>query len=138
MFRLASANTVPLQGCHSVGHRGRWPGGSAITLGAATIALLACANAVAQAPGNSSRMAQEQHACAVVMGLHQPGNLYDTCIRSLDKTLSELDRTRAASGIRSGCAEEGLKPGTPAFATCVVNAEESRPPAGYAAIDPAR
>src|SRR5882762_840574 len=48
-------------------------------------------SASAQAPGGSSRMAREQHACAVVMGL-QSGSLYDTCIRSLDQTLSELDQ----------------------------------------------
>jgi hypothetical protein len=26
------------------------------------------------------------------MGLHQPGDLYDTCVRSLDKSLSQLDQ----------------------------------------------
>jgi hypothetical protein len=49
-------------------------------------------NTSAYSAGNSSRMALEHHACAVTMGLHQPGDLYDTCIRSLRKSLSELDQ----------------------------------------------
>jgi hypothetical protein len=61
-------------------------------IGAAAIALLASAHSFANAAENSTRMAREHHACAVVMGLHQPGDLYDTCIRSLNKTLSGLDR----------------------------------------------
>ena len=76
-------------------------------------------NSTAQAPGEWSRMAREQHACAVVMGLHQPGNLYDTCIRSLDKTLSGLDKARQASTKREVCAQAKLQPGTPSFAACV-------------------
>ena len=76
-------------------------------------------NSTAQAPGEWSRMAREQHACAVVMGLPQPGNLYDTCIRSLDKTLSGLDKARQASTKRDVCAQAKLHPGTPSFAACV-------------------
>jgi hypothetical protein len=41
----------------------------------------ASSNTFANAAGNSSRMALEHHACAVVMGLHQPGDLYDMCIK---------------------------------------------------------
>jgi hypothetical protein len=82
-------------------------------------------------------MAQEQHACAVVMGLHQPGDLYDTCISSLDKTLSALDRARLVATDRSACAQRGFNPGTPAFAVCEVDAEQSPAPGGdYAAIAP--
>ena len=72
----------------------------------------------AQAPADS-RMAREQHACAVVMGLHQPGALYDTCIRSLDNSLFELDQARQISAERNACAQLGLRPGTPSFAACV-------------------
>jgi len=64
-------------------------------------------------------MGREQHACAVVMGLHQPGSLYLACIRSLDKTLSGLEQARQASALRTACARAGLKPGTPSFATCL-------------------
>jgi hypothetical protein len=80
-------------------------------------------------------MALEQHACSVVMGLHQPGDLYDTCVRSLNKTLSELGRAQLASTDGSACTHEGLEPGTRAFAVCVVNAEQSPADAGrHAAV----
>ena len=35
-------------------------------------------NTSANTAENSSRTALEHNACAVVMGLHQPGDLYDT------------------------------------------------------------
>jgi Cache domain len=73
---------------------------------------------LAEAPADS-RMAREQHACAIVMGLHQPGALYDTCIRTLDNALFELDRARQISAERNACAQLGLRPGTPSFAACV-------------------
>jgi hypothetical protein len=101
---------------------------TAVIAGAAAIALLAIGPHSADAAETLSRAAQEQHACAVVMGLHQPGDLYDTCIRSLNKTLAELDQTRRVAADRRACAQQDLKPGTPAFAVCVVNAEQS--PAG--------
>ena len=75
--------------------------------------------AATQAPSELSRMAREQHACAVVMGLRQPGDLYLACIRSLDRTLSMLDQSQQASTLRSACARAGLQPRTPSFATCL-------------------
>ena len=86
----------------------------------AVIAGLAFAPVAAGAAEDSSRMAREEHACAVVMGLHQPGDLYETCIRSLSKSLSGLDQARLAKNQRSACAENGLTPGTRAFDVCVV------------------
>ena len=106
-----------------------------ITDGAVAIACLIGANSFANAAENSPRMAKEQHACAVVMGLRQPGDLYDTCIRSLNKTLSELDQARLFSTERSACAQEGLTPGTPAFGSCVVNAEQSPADTGRYAVN---
>ena len=64
-------------------------------------------------------MDREQHACAVVMGLAQPGTLYSICIRTLDKTLSELDQALQTSRKRNFCARAGLEPGTPSFSACV-------------------
>ena len=78
----------------------------------------------AQASGGLSRMDRERHACAVVMGLHQPGALYSTCIRTLDKTLSELDQAQQISRKRNFCARAGLAPGTPSFAACVETGPE--------------
>ena len=124
MFSPSSANAAVMPGCRSVNCTSHRFTALAIGFGAVVAAaLLASANAFAQAPGSSSQMTQEQHACAVVMGLHQPGDLYDTCITSLNKSLSELDQARLASKDRSSCAQQGLKPGTSAFAVCVVNAE---------------
>jgi Single Cache domain 2 len=73
-----------------------------------------------QGPGDLSRKAREQHACSVIMGL-QPGSLYNTCIWSLDNTLSELDRAQLFSTEQTACARLGLTPGTPSFAACVAN-----------------
>lgn len=136
MFRLASSNIAQTQ---VYGRSGRQAKAPAKIIGAAAIALLASANTFANAAENSSRIALEHHACAVVMGLHQPGDLYDTCIRSLSKSLSELDQARLVSTDRRVCAQEGLKPSTPAFAVCVVNAEQSPADAGrYQAMIPTR
>jgi hypothetical protein len=76
-------------------------------------------NSSVQASEEVSRMGREQHACAVVMGLHQPGALYLACIRSLDKTLSGLEQAREASALRNTCARAGFRPGTHSFATCL-------------------
>jgi hypothetical protein len=73
----------------------------------------------AQAPPEWSRTAREQHACSVIMGLHQPGNLYNICVGSLAKSLSDQDKARQISTQRNACAQQGLKPGTPSFAACV-------------------
>jgi hypothetical protein len=123
--------SITQTGAHrSLGRHARRATSSVVTLGAAAIALLACASNLANAADSSSRMAQEHQACAIAMGLHQPGDLYDTCIRSLNKTLSELDRARVASTDRRACAQKGLRRGTPAYAVCVVNAEQSPTNAG--------
>jgi hypothetical protein len=73
------------------------------------------------APGDLSRTVRMQHACAVVMGLPQPGALYDTCIRILSDTLFELDRAQLVSTEQNACARLGFRPGTPSFAACVAN-----------------
>ena len=130
MARLNSSNIAQRQGHGLYSRLNRRATASAVTLGVAAIALLASANTFAHAAGNPSRMVQEQHACAVVMGLRQPGDLYDTCIRSLEKTLSELDQARLEAADRRTCAQEGLQRGTPAFAKCVLNAEQSPAAAG--------
>jgi hypothetical protein len=79
-------------------------------------------------------VAQEHHACAVVLGLDPSGRRYGACVRSLDESLSELDQARLGTRLdeskRSACAQKGLTPGTPAFAVCVVNAEQSSVNAG--------
>jgi hypothetical protein len=128
MFSLSSFNATQTREFNPSGRLSRETTRSVKIIGAA--ALLAAANTFASAGENPTRTAQEHHACAVIMGLLQPGELYNTCIRSLDKTLSELDQAKLVSANRTGCAREGFKPGTPAFAVCVVNAEGSPAYAG--------
>ena len=136
MVPLTSSNIAQTQRHGPFGRLNRRATASAKIVGAA-VALLASTHAFANAVENSSRMALEQHACAVVMGLHRPGDLYDTCIRSLNKTLSELDQARLASTDPSACGQEGLRPGTPAFTVCLERAEQSRADARrYDAIVP--
>ena len=122
MYHLASSNTAQPQ---RYGRSGRQASASAKIIGAAAIALLTFAHTAARAAENASRMELEHHACAVVMGLHQPSDLYDTCIRSLNKSLSQFDQARLVPIDRSGCAERGFTPGARAFAVCVVTAEQT-------------
>ena len=104
----------------------RWAKRSAKLLSAAAVvSLLASPIAFANEAANSERMKREEHACTVVMGLHRPGDLYDTCIRSLRNSLSGLDRARLTSTNEAGCAHAGFKAGTSAYALCVVSAEQS-------------
>jgi hypothetical protein len=112
-------------GCFSFGRPNLRMEASTILVSAA-VGLFASARTFAEAAESSPRIAQQHHACAVVMGLPQPGELYDTGIRSLDRSLSERDQARLLSTDRSGCAWKGLQPGTPAFALCVINAEQSQ------------
>ena len=125
MFSLTSPNVTRTQLRNSSARLSRATHSVRI-LGAAAIALLAAGNNLANAAENPARTAQEQHACAVVRGLDPPGRRYDACIRSLHRSLSEWDYTRPVSTDRGTCAQEGLQPGTPAFAVCFVKAEQSR------------
>jgi hypothetical protein len=126
MFSLTSPNVARTQVRNSSARLSRRTTHSVKIIGAAAIALLAAGNNLANAAENPARTAQEQHACAVVLGLDPLGRRYDACIRSLDRSLSQLDYARLVSTGRDTCAREGLQPGTPAFAVCVVKAEQSR------------
>jgi hypothetical protein len=137
MFALTSSNTTQVPNNTQIpntqirGHDGparlsRRATASVKIIGAAAIALLASANTFADAAESSSRMVQEQHACAIALGLDPSGRSYDTCIRSLDRSLSEWDQARLIVSDRSACSQKGLPPGTPAFAVCVVDAGQSQ------------
>ena len=98
--------------------------------GAAAIALLASANTFASAAENPSQVIQAHHACAVTLGLDPSGRRYRTCIRSLARSVSEWDQVLLAESARSAYARKGLQLGTPAFAVCVVDSEQSSVNAG--------
>jgi hypothetical protein len=90
-------------------------------------ARLACAD-VGIEPGTS-----------VVLGYDPSDRRYDTCIRSLDRSLAEWDQSQAVQSVRRACSEKGLEPGTPAFAVGVVTAEQSPTNfGGYGEIVPTR
>ena len=120
-----ASNTTQTQGRDPCARLSRRVTLSVRIIGAAAIALLASASTFANAAENSTRIALEEHACGVVLGLGPSGRRYDTCIRSLDRSLSEWDQAQMVQTDRRACSEKGLEPGTPAFAVCVVNAEQS-------------
>jgi hypothetical protein len=124
MFHSIASDVSRPQGCDTTARPNRQAKAAPIITAVAAIAVLAFAPVSAGAAGDSSRLAREQHACTVVMGLHQPGDLYDTCIRSLSKSLSGLDQARLVHKERTLCSQRGLKPGTSAFAVCAVTAEQ--------------
>jgi hypothetical protein len=131
MNSLAPSKVTPTPGHGPSGRQNRWVTGFAKFVGAAAFVLLASTHAFAGAVVSAPLLAEEHHACAVVMGLQQPGDLYDTCIRSLDKSLFELGQSRLVQSDRTACAQRGLKPGTSGFAVCVVNAEQARADIGH-------
>jgi hypothetical protein len=126
MFSLTSSNVTRAQLRNSSARLSRRASHSVKIIGAAAIALLAAGNNLANAAENPARTAQEQHACAAVLGLDPSGRRYDACMRVLDRNLSEWDYARLVSTDRDTCARSDLQPGTPAFAVCVVKAEQSQ------------
>jgi hypothetical protein len=124
MFHSIVSDIGRSQGCDTTARPNRRAKAAPVITAVAVIVGLAFAPVSAGAAEDSSRMAREQHACAVVMGLHQPGDLYDTCIRSLSKSLSGLDQARVAEKERTLCSQDGFKPGTRALAVCEVTAEQ--------------
>jgi hypothetical protein len=114
----------------------RRPRLSALIGGAAAIVLFASVSTPAGAAEDTTRIG---HACAAVMGLDPSEEPYQDCVRSLDRTLSKLKQSERAASNRSQCVQQGLNPGTAAFDTCVVEAEQSPSDSGrVGAVVPAR
>jgi hypothetical protein len=108
---------------------------SASIVGAAAIVLLAAVSTPAQAAEDTARIG---HACATVMGLDPTTEPYQDCVKSLTRTLTRLKRLELSESSRSQCTQKGLDPGTAAFDTCVVQAEQVRSGSGRdAAVVPA-
>ena len=126
MFSTISRKVTPAQLRNSSAPPSRRTTQSTKIIGAAAIALLTAGNTFANAAENPAPLAQEQHACAVVLGLDPSERRYEACIRSLERSLSEWNYARLVSTDRSACARDDLQPGTRAFAVCVVNAEQSQ------------
>lgn len=139
MIKQTSSNIHQAQGRGTFARFRHQPAGCVKLVGATVIAVLAGANNFANGAENSSRISQEHHACAVVLGLDPSDRQYDTCIRSLDRSLTEWDQAQAVQTNRRVCTEKGLEPGTGDFAVCVVKAEQSPTIAdGYGTVIPVR
>jgi hypothetical protein len=95
-----------------------------LIVGAAAIVLLVSVSTSAHAAEDATRIMHERHACAAVLGLDPSEEPYDDCIRSLDRTLSQLAQPELTARNRSQCAQKGLNPETSAFPICVVKAEQ--------------
>jgi hypothetical protein len=127
MLSLGSSNATPMQQLKPSDRLSRRTTRSVkIIAAAAAVALLAARSTFTNAAENPSGLASVQHACAVVLGLDSSGPLYDACIRSLERSLSQWDYARLVPIGRDACSQEGLQPGTAAFAVCVLKAEESQ------------
>jgi hypothetical protein len=126
MFSLTSSNITRAQLRSSSAPLSRRASHSVKVISAAAIALLAAGSNLASAAENPARTAQDQHACAVVLGLDPSGRRYDACMRVLDRNLSDWDYARLVSTDRDTCTRDGLQPDAPAFAVCVVKAEQSQ------------
>ena len=121
MVLQTSPNIAQARGRDPLTGISRWATRSTKFLGAAAlIALLSSPPSFADAAAESSRAGQQHHACAVIQGLDPSGSQYDTCIRSLRRSLTAWDQAQAVQTNRRACAEKGLEPSTPAFALCVV------------------
>jgi hypothetical protein len=110
--------------CEPVGRLDRRVRASALIIGAAAAAVFGSVDTLADPAGRAARLVREHHACAIVLGLSPHSQLYDACITSLDESLSELDQARLVSTDRQRCAQQGFNRDTPAFADCVVDAEQ--------------
>jgi hypothetical protein len=126
MFSLASRNLTRPQLRHSSARAAH----SVQITAAAAVVLLASAGTLANAAVNAARLAREQHACAVVLGLDPSSHRYNACLRSLDQSLdralSERAYARSVSTDRNTCDRDSLQPGTQAFAICVEKALRSQ------------
>jgi hypothetical protein len=74
---------------------------------AAAIVLLASVHA-SYAAEDSTRIMQERHACAAILGLDPSERPYDDCIRSLDRTLSvvKVEQVSSDSGRNGAVAPD--------------------------------
>lgn len=90
--------------------------------------LMGCAT-FAQANDLGSRTPDEMSlidsTCTRVMGLHQGESYYAECQDSLAHSLARRDAAYAMSAAGEACDRQGLKPGSSAFATCMLDRQRA-------------
>ena len=94
-------------------------------LSVAFVALIGCAAPPAQATQDPVRSATIAHACKDIMGFYPGETLYESCVLSLKQTMASVDEAAGVQARREACGNEGLIPGTPAFARCVVKSSQT-------------
>jgi len=86
--------------------------------------MMGCA-VFAQAQDLGGRSSQERAlidaTCTNVMGLHRGEAYFAGCQDSLAHSLARKDAAYAMAGVDEACDRQGLKPGTSAFATCMLD-----------------
>jgi hypothetical protein len=116
-----------------------------ILLVVAGVGLSACVTTKPYNPDNisSARLTEVSQICEQVMGLNpsqpltrnlwagdpDPGyetNDYRGCVTTLSNSLADVVVAQSGRSADSGCRASGLKPGSPEFGVCVVNASEQR------------
>ena len=120
------------------GHRRRGiTTAAAALIGAAMFSLLlASAQALAESPGQVARLAQEHHACAVVLGLDASEAPYQDCVAALRRDLPPVDPPSAVASADSAdlstrqkanaaCADIGLERESLAYGRCVVDVQQA-------------
>ncbi|HVJ55663.1 MAG TPA: hypothetical protein VM689_24590 [Aliidongia sp.] len=101
----------------------RWWG-----IGLALLALspAACAAASPLAGENPQQSARITHACSATMGF-SPGTLdYTECVASLSQSVAGVQQARTTQAARSACVSKALEDGTPDFALCMLDHEQSQ------------
>lgn len=91
--------------------------------------LMGCAVfAQAQDLGNRSpdETALINTTCTKVMGLHSGESYYADCQDSLAHSLARRDAAYAMSAADDSCSRQGLKPGSSAFATCMLDRQPAK------------
>ena len=97
---------------------GRWYLAPAI---ACSLLVAGCAKASPSfEEANPARAAQVHQICESTMGYRPIDVEYRACVDSLMGSIARSDHVDTAMNGRRLCAAEGLHPGTPDFALCVV------------------
>jgi hypothetical protein len=95
-----------------------------------TMLLLAAASVVAvcagaQAQGLTGPHAADARRACATMGLNTSEAPFIYCVISLNESAAQMDQAALTQGDRNACFARGMKSGTPAFANCVLDREDT-------------
>jgi hypothetical protein len=118
--------------CRPRHRRRRIATATAALIGTATISLLASAHAFAELANQAKYLAQERHACAIVLGLDPSEAPYQDCVAVLERNLPPRDPPLAIASAGSAdltmrhkanaaCTDIGLDQGSLSYGRCVLD-----------------